>query len=652
MCKKVFLFFMLAVQVIFAHAADKHFLDSVQAVLDTARFANTRLLCLYTLSFENGMTNPREAIEQGWQCMALANTQKDTAYILNAYNALGNAYETLSDFDSAVYFHEKSYQLAVKLKSKSKMIATLANVANCNKLQGNYQAALEKYLLVYRMMESASVYNYRVHYTIADLYLRLGDYQKAAEHSRFGINKIEQGNDEAATLSLYVTLSRALLYSGKTDSALVIIKNCLTKYKKYADDAGLATALNVLGEIYLTKKMYAEALLTFSEELEMQNKLQNKNGTGLAQVNRAYCMALLHQDKKKTEAALGEAEQYVLHQISNSEVLIEIYRKLSDTYALMGNTDKAYQYATRYTALNDSVLNRDKFRQIMDLQTKFESEKVNKLLRQQKSQLQLQASDIQKRKMQIVYLSLAFVLMLLAGLYLYSRYRSKQKIKMLIALQQQEKEKEQAIREKETQERFRISKDIHDELGAGISKISMMATYSRQQRNEPGKIEDTIDAIAKTSQEVADNMHDLVWSLNPENATLDNLAARIREYAGDYLEELPVEVSFVFPGEIPAISITKEFQRNVFLTCKEAINNAVKHASAKKIKIQVTYNNQTFGVEIADDGKGIKEENKRKSGNGLRNMQHRIESIGGTFVLTSNNGVTISISVPVSGNAV
>ena len=333
-------------------------------------------------------------------------------------------------------------------------------------------------------------------------------------------------------------------------------------------------------------------------------------------------------------------------------MLIEIYRKLSDTYALMGNTDKAYQYATRYTALNDSVLNRDKFRQIMDLQTKFESEKVNKLLRQQKSQLQLQASDIQKRKMQIVYLSLAFVLMLLAGLYLYSRYRSKQKIKMLIALQQQEKEKEQAIREKETQERFRISKDIHDELGAGISKISMMATYSRQQRNEPGKIEDTIDAIAKTSQEVADNMHDLVWSLNPENATLDNLAARIREYAGDYLEELPVEVSFVFPGEIPAISITKEFQRNVFLTCKEAINNAVKHASAKKIKIQVTYNNQTFGVEIADDGKGIKEENKRKSGNGLRNMQHRIESIGGTFVLTSNNGVTISISVPVSGNAV
>ncbi|MEZ5067405.1 MAG: tetratricopeptide repeat protein [Bacteroidia bacterium] len=104
----------------------------------------------------------------------------------------GNAYETLSDFDSAVYFHEKSYQLAVKLKSKSKMIATLANVANCNKLQGNYQAALEKYLLVYRMMESASVYNYHVHYTIADLYLRLGDYQKAANIHASGLIKLNR----------------------------------------------------------------------------------------------------------------------------------------------------------------------------------------------------------------------------------------------------------------------------------------------------------------------------------------------------------------------------------------------------------------------------------------------------------------------------
>lgn len=652
MCKKVFLFLLLAVQMFSAHATDKHYLDSVQAVLDTAQLAKTQLLCLYTLSFENGKSDPRKAIEQGRQCWALAENEKDPSYMLHAFNALGNAYETLSEFDSAVYFHEKSYQLAVKLKSKTKMIVTLANVANCNKLQGNYQAALEKYLLVYRMMESASVYNYRVHYTIADLYLKLGDYQKAAEHSRFGIYKIEQGHDEAATLSLYVTLSQALFYSGKTDSALVIIKDCISKYKKYADDAGLATALNVLGEIYLSKKKYAEALQTFSEELETENKLQNKNGIGLAQVNRAYCMALLHYDKKKTEAALNEAEHYVLYQISNSEVLIEIYRKLSDTYALTGNTDKAYRYSTRYTALNDSVLNRDKFRQIMELQTQFESEKVNKLLRQQKSQLQLQASDIQQRKMQIVYLSLAFILMLLTGLYLYSRYRSKQKIKMLLALQQQEKEKEQAIREKEIQERFRISKDIHDELGAGISKISIMASYSRQQMNEPSEMKNTIDAIAKTSQDVADNMHDLVWSLNPENATLDNLAARIREYAGDYLEELPVEALFVFPDEIPAISITKEFQRNVFLTCKEAINNAVKHASAKKIRIQVTCTGQTFGVEIADDGKGIIEEIKHISGNGLRNMQHRIESIGGTFALTSDNGVTISISVSVGGNDV
>lgn len=71
MCKKVFLFFLLAVQMFSAHATDKHYLDSVQAVLDTARFANTRLLCLYTLSFENGKSDPRKAIEQGRNCFRI-----------------------------------------------------------------------------------------------------------------------------------------------------------------------------------------------------------------------------------------------------------------------------------------------------------------------------------------------------------------------------------------------------------------------------------------------------------------------------------------------------------------------------------------------------------------------------------------------------
>ncbi|MCC7158123.1 MAG: tetratricopeptide repeat protein [Bacteroidia bacterium] len=650
MFKKVLLFFLLVVQMFSAHAVDKHYLDSVQAVLDTARFTNTRLLCLYTLSFENGMTNPRKAIEQGWQCMVLAKTQKDTAYILNAYNALGNAYETLAEFDSAEYFHEKSYQLAVILRSKPKMISTLSNMANCNKLQGNYKAALEKFLMVYRLMEKVSVYNYRVHYTIADLYLKLGDYQKAVEHSQYGIYKINPKVDLAATLSLYLTLGKALFYSGKTDSAMVIINYTIDKLRQNLDEASLGSALNLLGEIYLTKKKYQWALQTFLEELPIEKRLQNTNGINLSQINIAYCHGLLKKDKKTIEALLNQIETYMKKHPPDGDIQPDVYKRLSDTYSLTGNSERALYYFKRYTSVNDSILNREKYRQIIDLQTQFESEKVKQLLRKQKAQLHLQAATIQKRKLLFVYLFITFLLMVGTGLLLYSKYKSKQKIKMLLVTQQQEKEMEQAVKEKETQERFRISKDIHDELGSGISKISIMAEYSKHQVNHPDEMKNTLDAIAKTSQKVADNMHDLVWSLNPENATLDNLAARIREYAGDYLEELPVEASFIFPGEIPAVSITKEFQRNVFLTCKEAINNVVKHASAKKIKIQVTCTGQTFGVEITDDGKGIKEENKHLSGNGLRNMQHRIESIGGTFVLTSNNGVTISISVPVGGN--
>ena len=398
MLRRLLILSLLTTHCLCAHAAEQRHLDSLQAVLDTTQDVNSKLWCLYSLSYENGLINPRKGIDLAWQCMALAISQNNLVYQMRAYNALGNAYETLADFDSASYFHTKSYQIAIRLKSRSYMIPTLVNVANCNKQQGNYRVALEKYLMACRMMESEPVYNYRVHCSIADLYLKLGDYNKAVEHSRLGIYKVKQRYEEAAVLNLYVTLSKTLLYSGKVDSAYAVIKNTVDKLKKYTDAAGLCLGLNTLGEVYLAKKMYSHALQAFSEELPIEATLQNKNGICLTQVNIAYCQALLHKNKNNTELLLKYIEECIKTNAPGSEILLDIYKKLSDIYGLTGNSNKAYQYAKRYWALNDSLLSRDKFRQIMELQAQFESEKVDQLLRQQKARLQLQASDIQKRK--------------------------------------------------------------------------------------------------------------------------------------------------------------------------------------------------------------------------------------------------------------
>ncbi len=197
------------------------------------------------------------------------------------------------------------------------------------------------------------------------------------------------------------------------------------------------------------------------------------------------------------------------------------------------------------------------------------------------------------------------------------------------------------------QERLRISKDVHDDLGSGLSKISLMAELARKKISTDIMLVEDIQQISATSKELVDNMHDLIWVLNPENTTLEQLVARLREYCADYLEHIPIKASLVFPDKVPQMRILRAAQRNIFLTTKEAINNSIKHARASNITISVSVENDTLSVYVQDNGKGFDVAGLKGHGSGLRNMRQRIEMIGGRFAVESAmNKTIVSIEVP------
>lgn len=199
-------------------------------------------------------------------------------------------------------------------------------------------------------------------------------------------------------------------------------------------------------------------------------------------------------------------------------------------------------------------------------------------------------------------------------------------------------------------ERLRISKDVHDDLGSGLSKISLMSELARQKASELPSLEHDIRKISGISKELIDNMRDLVWVLNPENASLEQLAAHIREYSADYLDNTPIRISFDFPDSIPGLQIGGSAQRSLFLTIKEALNNTVKHSGASLVNITLRLDAGQLTITITDNGKGVAEHQPARVGNGLNNMRQRTESIGGTFVFASEPGKTIiEVKVPLSG---
>jgi signal transduction histidine kinase/ligand-binding sensor domain-containing protein len=202
-------------------------------------------------------------------------------------------------------------------------------------------------------------------------------------------------------------------------------------------------------------------------------------------------------------------------------------------------------------------------------------------------------------------------------------------------------EKDQAVE----RERNRISRDMHDDLGSGLTKIAIMSEVVKKQLNEPEKAKQQLEKISTSSRELVDNLQDIIWILNPKNDTLDNLAAYVREHALQFFEPFETEVHFNYPSKFPDIRLSEEQRRNIFLTVKETFNNIAKHAWCNHVTIGISCDRKNIVILIQDDGKGFDVDKVRPFANGLISMQHRIEQIGGRFLVQSGPGEGTSTEI-------
>jgi signal transduction histidine kinase len=206
-----------------------------------------------------------------------------------------------------------------------------------------------------------------------------------------------------------------------------------------------------------------------------------------------------------------------------------------------------------------------------------------------------------------------------------------------------EYEKEIAVYKAQQEERERISADMHDELGSGMTAIRLMSEIARNKMKENTPAE--IDKISSSADDVLNKMNAIIWSMNSGNDTLDNLVSYIRSYALEYFDSTPVQCRVTTPEQIPAREITGDKRRNVFLCVKETLHNALKHSQASLITIDIDTADGLL-IRIHDNGKGIDLDKLRQFGNGLKNINRRMESIGGRFSIENNKGTLTTLQLP------
>jgi signal transduction histidine kinase len=207
-------------------------------------------------------------------------------------------------------------------------------------------------------------------------------------------------------------------------------------------------------------------------------------------------------------------------------------------------------------------------------------------------------------------------------------------------------EREQAVNE----ERLRISRDMHDELGTGLTKIALLSEVAQRKAVASAQLQ-PLSEIARTSRQLTEKIGEIVWTLNPQNDTLDTLAAYIREWVQEQYDALgDVHVRTDIPEDLPPLSLGHRTRQALLLVTKEAVNNAVKHSLAAQITVRIRLSASTISFTVSDNGIGFRPGGSSGAGrgNGLGNMAARMQGAGGRFSIgsTPGSGTTIEFSVP------
>jgi signal transduction histidine kinase len=199
-------------------------------------------------------------------------------------------------------------------------------------------------------------------------------------------------------------------------------------------------------------------------------------------------------------------------------------------------------------------------------------------------------------------------------------------------------------------ERARIARDIHDQVGASLTQLSLLGEMIQAADGKPEEASSHARQISQTARETAHELDEIVWTVNPSNDTLDGLVNYICKNAQDYLSVAGLRYRLDVPADLPHASISPEARHNVFLAAKEAVTNVVRHARATEAWLRLRLAPRSFTLEIEDNGRGPAglKEKAAESRNGLRNMRKRMEDIGGEFFIGPGpqGGTLVRLTVP------
>lgn len=601
--------------------------DNSYSLKDTVKLnLLNRLWALYSRN------NYKKALFYSNEMLILSEKINYKEGISKALVRLGISNDDLGNFRSAIDCYKKALTIQKEIDDLQGQTESYSNIGIVYSKQGNYVEALNNFV-------SALPISIKLkdNYGIGCCYMNMGivfkqqsKYKDAIYNYMTALKYFTPINANDGVAACYTNVGDIYILENDIDNAIINFKKAIAIVDSTDEKFTISESYHSLGLAYLKKIDYDSALFYFQKAFAIRSELGEKYGIAgsLIKIGEIYSKKGNYSEAKKSISD-GLKMAMSIGGLSNAR---EGYKMLSDIYFKEKNYKLAYENQVKFKEINDSIFNEEKEKKFTQLQLNYQFQREKDSIETEHlNELKLINSEInsKERIRNYVYSGLSIIVLLL-----------------VVTIIQRNKlahvKRVQALEE----ERTRISRDLHDDLGSGLTGIIMMSEQINM-TEIPKVQEEAINDIKKTSKLMVDQMSDIVWAMNSKNDSLENLISYIHVYAQDFLEKNNVQLVFNAPDDYDNIEMSGVVRRNVFLVLKETLNNTIKYSKATVVEVNLEVHKNNFKLIIADNGIGFDKEKTRRFGNGLINMKERMIAIKGTFNIESlaENGTKTTISL-------
>jgi signal transduction histidine kinase len=557
---------------------------------------------------------------------------------------MANCFDATGTLDSAQYYHKKSLSLKLQTDNIVGAADSYNNLGIVYDLKGDYSQSLENYFSALEIYENNEVGFEKVPMVLVNIgvvYKKQKEFGKTLDYYKKALKIYEANKFEFGAVVIKGNIGSVFLELENYRKAINYAEEAKALYEKLGYHRYVPYMINNIAIAKDSLNLNDEALRHYRKAIELFEKDENLYELAYAKIGLGRMYAITNQ-KTQGRMQLQQALE-ISHENGFKEIVYKAYQQLSLLEASVGNYQKAFQYLQKYGLGKDSLFDEKKTQTIFELETRYETEKKEKEIAQQKEQLLANELEIKNKNLFAVLLGAGFIIAALAlfGLFRRQQHKRKEHENELIL-------KEIQVQNKLQNQRLRISRDLHDNIGSQLTFIiSSIDNLKFLTKKSNENLRSKLTEINNFAGSTIWQLRDTIWAMNSNQISLENMYNRILSLI-EKAKLATNNIQFLLNSEIKEeIWFSSIEGINIFRIVQEAVNNSIKHANPKKIEINMTQESDQIKIVIVDDGTGF-DLQAIEAVNGLENMRNRMLEINGEISIESNvsKGTTIRLNLP------